>query len=96
MSKYHCINESNPISNFCTVINEKAVRTPDTEKMYDKVVKSAPNRVKNQNDTMLWMIKPPAKESIAKRPDNLRTILRDLGVREDIFINCFGSSVCLS
>ena len=75
---------------FAAAINEKAVRTPDTEKMYDKVVKSAPNRVKNQNDTMLWIIKPPAKESIAKRPDNLITILRDLGVREDIFINCFG------
>ena len=47
-------------------INEKAVRTPDTEAMYDNVVKSAPNRVKNQNETMLWIIKPPANEFNSK------------------------------
>ena len=33
--------------------NEKAVRTPAIEKMYDKVVKSRPNLVKNQKAMML-------------------------------------------
>jgi len=72
---------------FAAAINEKAVRTADAEKMYDNVIKSAPNRAKNQNETMLWIIKPPAKESTAKRPDSLITILLDLGVREDILVN---------
>jgi hypothetical protein len=81
---------------FAAAIYEKAVRTADIEKIYANVVKSAPNRVKNQNDTMLRIIKPPAKESTAKRPDNLMTILLDLGVRENILVNGFGSSACLS
>src|SRR5437867_13401015 len=54
--------------------NEKAVRTPAIEKMYDKVVKLRPNLVKNQKATMLRLTKPPPNESKENNPDNLPTI----------------------
>ena len=36
--------------------------------------RSISNLVKNQNETMLWIANPPAKESIANNPDSLATI----------------------
>src|SRR5579884_486540 len=58
-------------------INENAVRAPAIEKIYDRVVRSAPNLVKNQKDTILWITKPPANESTAKSADTLGTIFLD-------------------
>jgi hypothetical protein len=49
--------------------------------MYDKVVNSTPNFVKNHNETILWITKPPATESRVKREDNLPMICLDFGVR---------------
>jgi hypothetical protein len=60
------------------------------EKIYDRVVNSTPNFVKNQKETILWITKPPAKESIAKRPDSVVTISFDFGDR--VCLNSLGVS----
>src|SRR5919109_5362111 len=66
---------------FAAAMKDKAVRIPAAEKIYDKIMRSAPNFVKNHRETTLWITKPPANESTAKRTDNLPTIFFDLGDR---------------
>jgi hypothetical protein len=53
MCKYHCIYQSYFTPSFAATRNENAVKTPAMEKIYDRVVNSTPNFVKNQKETIL-------------------------------------------
>src|ERR1700752_2430495 len=66
---------------FAAAMYDKAVKIPAAEKRYDKIIRSAPNLGNNHTENTLWITKPPANESTAKRADSLPTIFFDLGDR---------------
>ena len=87
----------NPILSaiFAAKKNEIAVMTPATEKIRDNVVRSTANFVKNQNDTILCITKPPANESRANNDESFKIICLDFG---EIFDenDYFESYLCVS
>ncbi len=60
---------------------ENAVSTPAIEKINARSVSGTPNLVKNQNDTILCITNPPAKESMEKSAESFQIIFFDCGDR---------------